>query len=187
MGVMGLKYTIDKCKRCPELVENRTQIVNGAGSGDRGIMFVGEAPGAQEDREGEPFVGKSGGVLARKLERLGVSRDEVRITNSVRCRPPDNRDPHKEELANCKGYLEAEIDIFSPEIICTLGRVPTSNLLGENVRMGAVIGEVHEVGVKSKVYPLVPCYHPAAMLYDQSKEKDIDRVLSIVVEMGNSP
>ncbi|MDY7081747.1 MAG: uracil-DNA glycosylase, partial [Halobacteria archaeon] len=116
----------------------------------------------------------------------GIERDDVRITNSVRCRPPDNRDPHKDELENCREYLVAEIETLEPDVICTLGRVPTSNLLGMNGAMRDVIGEIHETQIGSGEYDVIPCYHPAAMLYDSSKEDDIDRVLEQVVEHAQS-
>src|SRR6056297_1290418 len=105
------------CERCPALVESRSRIVNGVGPTDADLLFVGEAPGANEDEQGEPFVGRSGDVLDETLREAGLDRGDVRITNCVRCRPPDNRDPRKEELANCRGYLETEIDRVDPELV----------------------------------------------------------------------
>ena len=183
---MTVEYTVDACERCDALVENRSRIVDGVGDGSLGVVFVGEAPGADEDEQGEPFVGRSGDVLTEKLDALGVSRDEVRITNSVRCRPPDNRDPHVGELESCRPYLVAEIDTYDPEVVCTLGRVPTSNILDGVGAMGDVVGDELRVEVGTKERLVVPCYHPAAMLYDRSKEEVIDETLARVVELARS-
>src|SRR6056297_1460256 len=114
---------VTACERCPALVESRSRIVNGVGPDDAALLFVGEAPGAQEDEQGEPFVGRSGSVLDDALRDNGLSRADVRITNCVRCRPPENRDPRTEELANCRGYLEAEIERIDPDVVVTLGKV----------------------------------------------------------------
>jgi len=181
-----LEYTVDACERCGELVESRSRIVDGVGDGSLGVVFVGEAPGADEDERGEPFVGRSGDVLTEKLGDLGVPRDEVRITNSVRCRPPDNRDPHVGELDACRPYLVAEVDTYDPEVVCTLGRVPTTNLVDGVGAMREVVGEELEAEIGSKERLVVPCYHPAAMLYDPSKEDVIDETLERVVELARS-
>ncbi len=181
-----MEYTVDACERCDELVESRSRIVNGVGTGSLGIVFVGEAPGADEDAQGEPFVGRSGEVLTEKLAELGVSRDEVRITNSVRCRPSDNRDPRVGELENCRPYLVAEIDTLDPDVVCTLGRVPTTNLLDGVGAMREVVGDELRVEIGAKERLVVPCYHPAAMLYDRSKEETIDETLARVVGIARS-
>ncbi|MDY6775815.1 MAG: uracil-DNA glycosylase [Halobacteria archaeon] len=183
---MSHEYTVENCERCDALVESRSRIVDGVGAGESGVVFVGEAPGEQEDEEGEPFVGRSGEILTRKLEDLGVERDEVRITNTVRCRPPDNRDPYKSEIENCSEYLDDEIRFYDPDVICSLGRVPTSRLVGENVTMRDVIGSSMETEIGDETYTLVPCYHPAAMLYDSSKEEDIDETLEVVFSLAQT-
>jgi uracil-DNA glycosylase family 4 len=182
----GIDYTVDACERCDGLVKSRSRIVNGVGDCTLGVVFVGEAPGADEDEQGEPFVGRSGDVLTEKLEAAGVSREEVRITNSVRCRPPDNRDPHVGELENCRPYLVAEIDALDPDVVCTLGRVPTTNLLDGVDAMRDVVGEEVRVEIGTKERLVVPCYHPAAMLYDRSKEELIDETLEKVVSIARS-
>ena len=120
---------VHDCTRCPALCDNRSRIVNGVGPVDADLCFVGEGPGEREDEQGEPFVGRSGEVLDDALRDRGRSRRDVRIVNCVRCRPPDNRDPHSEELANCRPYLEREIDLADPELIVTLGKVPAQHLL----------------------------------------------------------
>jgi len=181
-----MEYTVDACDRCDSLVESRSRIVNGVGDGSLGVVFVGEAPGADEDERGEPFVGRSGGILTEKLNDLGVSRDEVRITNSVRCRPPDNRDPHVDELESCRPYLVAEIDTYDPDVVCTLGRVPTTNLVDGVTAMRDVVGDELRTQLGAKERTVVPCYHPAAMLYDRSKEGVIDETLGRVVELARS-
>jgi DNA polymerase len=181
-----MDYTVDACERCDELVESRSRIVNGVGNCSLGVVFVGEAPGADEDAQGEPFVGRSGEVLTEKLNALGVSRDEVRITNSVRCRPSDNRNPRKDELENCRSYLVAEIDSFDPSVVCTLGRVPTTNLVDGVNAMRDVVGDELDVEIGAKERLVIPCYHPAAMLYDRSKEDTIDETLARVVELVRS-
>jgi len=181
---MAMEYTVGSCERCEALVESRSRIVNGTGAPDASLVFVGEAPGAQEDEEGEPFVGRSGELLTEKLEEAGMDRGEVRITNSVRCRPPDNRDPHVGELENCRSYVVAEIDTVDPDVVCTLGRVPTKNLLGGVGAMKDVVGEVREVELGAKDRTVVPCYHPAAMLYDRTKEEVLDETLAHVVGLA---
>lgn len=181
-----MNYTVDACKRCDELTESRSRIVNGVGDCALGAVFVGEAPGADEDEEGEPFVGRSGEVLTEKLNALDVSRDEVRITNSVRCRPPENRDPRVGELENCRPYLVAEIDTLDPNVVCTLGRVPTKNLVDGVGAMRDVVGDEIKAEIGAKERLVVPCYHPAAMLYDRSKEDVIDETLAKVVELARS-
>lgn len=179
-------YAVDECTQCPRLVESRTQIVNGVGGGEVGALFVGEAPGREEDQEGEPFVGRSGELLTEKLGEVGLSRGDVRITNSVRCRPPDNRDPRKSELGNCRGYLLEEIRFYDPRVICALGRVATSNLLGLDRPMGDVVGGTWELEVGGGTCVVVPCYHPAAMLYDPGKEEDIDEALRRVAGIADA-
>ena len=127
MSMDGLDVTA--CEQCPALCESRSRIVNGTGPADADLLFVGEAPGATEDREGEPFVGRSGDVLDEALRDVGLAREDVRITNCARCRPPDNRDPTAEELDNCRVYLDREIEAVDPELVVTLGKVPAEHLL----------------------------------------------------------
>jgi len=164
----GLDVT--DCQRCAGLVDSRSRIVNGTGPADADLLFVGEAPGAQEDEQGEPFVGRSGDVLDDALMDAGLDRGDVRITNCVRCRPPDNRDPHKEELANCRPYLEREIDLVDPELIVTLGKVPAQHLLERDVAVTSEAGQVFDPEIAGARRELLVCVHPAATLYDRSQE-----------------
>jgi len=134
------------------------------------LLFVGEAPGAREDEQGEPFVGRSGDVLDDALHEARLDRGDVRITNCVRCRPPDNRDPSKAELANCRGYLETEIDRVDPEILVTLGKVPAEHLLQRDVAVTSEAGDVVDVEIEGTRRQVLLCVHPAATLYDRSQE-----------------
>lgn len=163
-----------ECERCPALVESRSRIVNGTGPADADLLIVGEAPGEQEDREGEPFVGRSGTQLDEKLREHGIPREEVRITNCVRCRPPENRDPSKSELENCRGYLEREIELVDPDLIMTVGKVPTEHLLERDVAVTKEAGTVEEHRIGQSTRRVLISVHPAAMLYDRSQEETLD-------------
>jgi DNA polymerase len=178
----GLEVTA--CERCPDLCESRSRIVNGVGDPDADLLFVGEAPGAQEDREGEPFVGRSGDVLTDGLRDRGLAREDVRITNCVRCRPPENRDPHAEELENCRPYLEAEVDRVDPALIVTLGKVPSEHLLGRSVAVTKEAGTVHDVRVADDSRRLLVCVHPAATLYDPNQRETFDAALDEAVSLA---
>lgn len=172
------------CTRCPELVESRSQIVNGTGARDAEVVFVGEAPGADEDREGEPFVGRSGDVLDEKLAERGLDRESVRITNCVRCRPPENRDPKRDELANCRDFLDREIRGIDPELIVTLGKVPSEHLLGRNVAVTKEAGQVAETRIGDATYRVLICVHPAATFYDSSQGETLEEALDTAAELA---
>jgi DNA polymerase len=169
--------TVTACERCEALCESRSQIVNGVGPAEADLLFVGEAPGANEDEQGEPFVGRSGDVLDETLRTVGLDREDVRITNCVRCRPPDNRDPHKEELANCRGYLESEIDRVDPELVVTLGKVPAQHLLERDVAVTGEAGDVADVAIEGTPRRVMVCVHPAATLYDPSQKETFKSTL----------
>ncbi|PSQ44512.1 uracil-DNA glycosylase [Halobacteriales archaeon SW_7_68_16] len=174
--------TVRECTRCPDLVECRSRIVNGTGPADADLLCVGEAPGAQEDEAGEPFVGRSGDVLTDGLRAAGLDRGDVRITNCVRCRPPDNRDPHVEELANCRGYLETEVDRVDPEVVVTLGKVPAEHLLDRDVAVTNEAGDVVEADIGGTRRRVLVSVHPAATLYDRSQEETFERALERAAE-----
>ncbi|RQG96493.1 uracil-DNA glycosylase [Natrarchaeobius chitinivorans] len=176
---------VSACTRCPELVDSRSQIVNGAGPEDADVLFVGEGPGAQEDEEGEPFVGRSGSVLDEQLRIVGLDRDRIRITNCVRCRPPENRDPTKDELENCREYLEAEIDRLDPDVIVTLGKVPTEHLLDRSVAVTKEAGSLEDVRIEGTPRRLLICVHPAATLYDRSQEETFAAALERAAELAD--
>ncbi len=148
------------CVRCP-LSEHRTQVVFGVGDPHADLMFVGEAPGRDEDLQGEPFVGRSGRLLDRLVEEeLGIDRSRCYIANVVKCRPPDNRDPRPEEIASCRPYLSAQLDLISPSVVVTLGNFATKLLLNTDLGITKVRGTSYSMGT----WELVPTYHPAAAL-----------------------
>ncbi|MFP4045842.1 MAG: type-4 uracil-DNA glycosylase [Candidatus Aenigmatarchaeota archaeon] len=164
-----------ECKRC-KLHEDRTNAVPGEGSYEAGIMFIGEAPGRQEDLEGRPFVGRAGDILDDLLEKIGLERNEVYIANILKCRPPRNRDPKKEEIKKCTPYLDKQIQLLDPRIIVPLGNFAAKYILEkynfEKKSIGKVHGEVYEVSNLKGRVTIVPQYHPAAATYDPSK-KDV--------------
>jgi DNA polymerase len=153
------------CLNCPQLASTRTQVVFGAGNADADLMFVGEAPGANEDRMGRPFVGQAGKLLSQLLVEVGLERADVFITNVLLCRPPGNRDPQPAEIENCRGYLFRELELIEPKVVCTLGNFATKLLRGDNAGISRVHGqdEVRVIGPRAvRLYPL---FHPAAALY----------------------
>jgi DNA polymerase len=167
--------TVRTCERCPDLVASRSRIVNGVGPADAALVFLGEAPGANEDERGEPFVGRSGSILDDALRDAGLARPDVRITNCVRCRPPENRDPTREELGNCRGYLERELAHVDPELVVTLGKVPSEHLLDRSVAVTKEAGDVVDVRLgedgDEQSYRVLVSVHPAATLYDGSQRE----------------
>jgi len=175
---------VNECERCPELVDSRSRIVNGVGPIDADLLFVGEGPGKNEDEQGEPFVGRSGSVLDEALGEAGVLREEVRITNCVRCRPPENRDPTKEELANCRGYLDDEIETVDPTLVVTLGKVPSEHLLGRSVAITKEAGDVVETRFGDRSQRLLLSVHPAATLYDRSQRETFFETIAEAVDVA---
>ena len=148
------------CTRCP-LSAHRTQVVFGVGDPHADLMFVGEAPGRDEDLQGEPFVGRSGKLLDKLvLEELGVDRSRVYIANVVKCRPPDNRDPKPDEIASCRPYLEGQLASIAPLVVITLGNFATKLLLRTDLGITKVRGQAYPMDG----WHLVPTYHPAAAL-----------------------
>lgn len=154
---------VSACERCP-LGATRTKAVFGAGNADAELMFVGEAPGAEEDRRGLPFVGRAGQLLTRLLEEIGFSRDEVFIANVLKCRPPGNRDPRPEEIDACRPWLEQQVELIQPRVIGTLGNFATKLLTRNPTGISRVHGtpQLHELGGRPVF--LLPLYHPAAAL-----------------------
>ncbi|WP_455449774.1 uracil-DNA glycosylase [Natrinema thermotolerans] len=175
---------VTECTRCPALVDSRSRIVNGTGPTDADLLFVGEGPGANEDEQGEPFVGRSGSVLDDALRTAGLDRIDVRITNCVRCRPPENRDPTTEELENCRGYLEREIAAVDPEVVVTLGKVPSEHLLERSVAVTKEAGSLEEVRIDGTPRRVLLCVHPAATLYDRSQEETFEDAIRQAAELA---
>jgi DNA polymerase len=182
MSMDGLDVTA--CEQCPALCESRSRIVNGTGPADADLLFVGEAPGEHEDEQGEPFVGRSGDVLDAALRDAGLARDDVRITNCVRCRPPDNRDPHVEELANCRDYLDAEIERLDPALVVTLGKVPSEHLLDRSVAVTNEAGDTFDARVGDTSCRVLVSVHPAATLYDRSQEETFETTITQAADLA---
>jgi uracil-DNA glycosylase family 4 len=151
------------CVLCP-LHETRTKVVFGSGNSDADLMFVGEAPGAEEDRQGLPFVGRAGGLLTQLLEEIGLKREDVFIANTLKCRPPGNRDPQPVEIETCNPYLQQQVELIQPRVIATLGNFATKLLTGNRAGITRVRGtpQVHELGGVTVF--LMPLLHPAAAL-----------------------
>jgi DNA polymerase len=173
------------CTRC-RLHETRTKAVPGEGDPDTEVVFVGEGPGFNEDREGRPFVGRAGGLLVRLLASIGWRRDDVFITNVVKCRPPDNRDPEADEIAACEPYLRRQLEVLDPAVVVTLGRFSMQAFI-PGARIGQVHGTTHPVdpGTGAGHALAFAMYHPAAALrstgVEQSSFEDVARVPSVLL------
>ena len=161
--LVALYKEVQRCERCP-LHETRTRAVFGAGNADAGLMFVGEAPGAEEDRQGLPFVGRAGQLLNQMLAGIGLSREDVFIANVLKSRPPGNRDPQPLEIEACRPYLFEQVRLIEPNVVCTLGNFATKLLTGNPAGITRVRGtpQVHELGGRAVF--LLPLFHPAAAL-----------------------
>ena len=166
VGWPELRAAVSACTRCV-LHEGRTQTVFGVGNEDADWMIIGEAPGAEEDRRGEPFVGRAGKLLDEMLRAVGQSRDSVFIANILKCRPPNNRDPKPEESEQCRGYLERQIELVRPKIIIAVGRIAAQLLLATDTPVGRLRGKPHHLGKT----PIVVTYHPAYLLRSPSQKR----------------
>jgi DNA polymerase len=180
-----LDQRVSGCTDC-RLHEGRKKVVFGVGNPNADLMFIGEGPGAQEDRQGIPFVGPAGELLTKIIAAIELERSDVYIANIVKCRPPRNRDPQPDEVAACRGYLERQIELIRPKVIVALGRVAAQTLLGESTPLGRMRGHWYLVkGVETRV-----TYHPAALLRNASFKRPTwedmqvvrDRVRELVAE-----
>jgi uracil-DNA glycosylase len=162
-----IRRLVSACYRCP-LGDTRKYTVFGEGDPLARLVFVGEAPGEEEDLQGRPFVGRAGKLLDRLIERIGLKRSEVYICNVLKCRPPHNRDPEPEETAACQGYLFKQLDIIRPKVICTLGRHAYNALFGVDESITRVRGTM----TRYKGTLLLPTYHPSFLLRNEGKMKD---------------
>jgi uracil-DNA glycosylase len=178
------------CVRCP-LHQGRSNVVFGNGNADADLMFVGEAPGHHEDLQGLPFVGRAGKLLDQLLEEIGLSRKDVFVANTVKCRPPGNRDPQPDEIESCRPYLQRQVELIEPKVICTLGNFATKLLTRSNRGITGVHGwpQVHELGgLTVRIYPL---YHPAAALRTpkvlQELRTDFERLPALLAEPAPVP
>ncbi|WP_294361829.1 uracil-DNA glycosylase [uncultured Senegalimassilia sp.] len=164
-----LRVQVDSCRRCP-LCDGRTQMVFGVGNPHARVMFIGEAPGKNEDLQGEPFVGAAGHYLNELLGCAGLRREDVFIANVLKCRPPGNRDPRPEEIQTCTPYLREQTRTIDPEVLVTLGKFSTQFVLKTQVGITRLHGRVQRAG-KFLVFPV---FHPAAALYDGAKREALE-------------
>src|SRR4051795_3482505 len=167
-ALKALYHEARGCTRCPQLAQTRNTVVFGAGNADADLMFVGEAPGRHEDEQGLPFVGQAGKLLEQLLGEIGLTRDKVFIANTLKCRPPGNRDPHPVEIERCQDYLMRQVALIQPTVICTLGNFATKLLRADPTGITRLHGrdEVRVIG--SRAVRLMPLFHPAAALYTPS-------------------
>lgn len=162
-----LEHECNNCTKC-KLYNNRHNVVIGVGNKEAKLMFIGEGPGADEDMQGIPFIGKAGKLMDKAFQGIGINREEVYIANIVKCRPPNNRNPESDEAESCKEYLESQIKLVNPEIIVLLGSVALKNMLGKEYGITASRGKWFERdGIK-----YIPTFHPAALLRDDTKKID---------------
>ncbi len=168
-SLKGLRDRIGDCQQC-KLHKSRTHLVFGEGSPEARLVFVGEGPGHDEDMAGRPFVGESGRLLTRIIEKgMGLTRKDVYICNVVKCHPPKNRDPEKDEIEACIPFLTEQLDIIGPEVICSLGRVAGQALLGKDFKITAERGEWRSY----EDIPLMPTFHPAYLLRNPSAKRQV--------------
>ncbi len=182
-GLEQLKEEASGCTRC-RLAETRTQVVFGVGNPDADLMFVGEAPGFHEDKQGFPFVGQAGKLLDKLLAGIGLSRADVYIANVLKCRPPGNRDPMPDEKETCEPYLFRQIALIEPKLIATLGNHATKQLTGKDIGITRIHGQEQEVTLGGRRLALYPLYHPAAALYTprmlEVLEEDFRRIPELI-------
>ena len=180
-----LNRQILQCRRC-RLHESKTHYVPGEGNNRPDILFVGEGPGETEDQFGRPFIGKAGQLLDKIIQKMGLGREDVFIGNVVKCRPPNNREPQKDEVEACLPYLLKQVDILRPKVIVCLGKVALNNMLGTSHSMGRIRGQL----LSFHGIPLIPTYHPSYILHKKDKEEitrakwevweDMQKVLALV-------
>lgn len=157
---------VEACTRC-RLAQGRQKTVFGSGNPGADLMLIGEAPGAEEDRQGLPFVGAAGELLTKIIQAIQMGREDVYIANILKCRPPGNRDPQPDEVAACRGYLERQIDLVRPKVIVALGRIAAQTLLGTDSPIGQMRGQWYRI----KGIPTMVTYHPAALLRNQALKR----------------
>jgi len=178
-----LREEIGECQRC-KLSKERKHIVFGEGSPDAGLMFIGEAPGKEEDIQARPFVGDAGKLLTRMIEKMGLAREDVYIGNIVKCRPPLNRDPEEDEMKTCSPFIDRQIEIISPKVIVSLGRVSAQTLIATKIPISKLRGRFYEY----KGIPLMPTFHPAYLLRNPKDKwlvwEDMQKVLELLKEKG---
>jgi uracil-DNA glycosylase family 4 len=190
LALLAYGDVVAGCTACA-LAEGRTQVVFGSGSATADLMFVGEAPGFHEDKNGVPFVGAAGKLLSKLLDGIGLSRDEVYIANVLKCRPPGNRDPQPEEIASCEPHLFKQIELIQPKLIATLGNFSTKLLSGKPNGITQVHGREQKVTLGGMDVTLYPIFHPAAALYTprmlQVLEEDFARIPELLGHAAAPP
>jgi len=164
----ALEQAVSGCRKCG-LCDSRTQTVFGTGDRSARLMVIGEAPGAEEDRQGEPFVGRAGQLLNSMLAAAGFERGQVYIANVLKCRPPNNRDPGNEEAAQCLPYLRRQIELVQPDVILCVGRIAAQRLLGRDEPLARMRGRVHDVAGR----PVIVTYHPAYLLRSPGEKRKV--------------
>ena len=183
LELQQIAQRVSQCVRCPELASTRTQTVFGVGPLDAELCFVGEAPGADEDRTGEPFVGEAGKLLDRIIAAMGLKREEIYICNVLRCRPPGNRTPKPDEIENCREYLEGQLDLIRPKFICALGLPAAQTILRNKLSLVKMRGQFHNY----KGIPVICTYHPAYLLphrFPENKKLVWDDMKMLLQKMG---
>jgi len=177
-----LREHIGDCQRCP-LFEGRTHIVFGVGNPEADLVFVGEAPGRDEDLKAEPFVGRAGQLLTRIISAMGLTRDDVYICNVIKCRPPNNRDPLPPEIEMCEPFLIEQLRIIRPRVICALGSFASQTLLKSEIRISRLRGQFRDYyGV-----PLMPTYHPSFLLRNPDAKREVWEDIKKVMELLDLP
>jgi uracil-DNA glycosylase len=171
------------CTRCPQLAATRNTVVFGSGNADANLMFVGEAPGKNEDQQGLPFVGQAGRLLDQLLGEIGLTRGDVFVANTLKCRPPGNRDPHPVEIENCQDYLLRQVELIQPHVICTLGNFATKLLRADPTGITRLHGREEVRVIGSRAVRLYPIFHPAAALYTPANVEMLRRDFARLPEL----
>ncbi|HEX7299958.1 MAG TPA: uracil-DNA glycosylase [Solirubrobacteraceae bacterium] len=171
------------CTRCPQLAATRHTVVFGSGNADANLMFVGEAPGKNEDEQGLPFVGQAGRLLDQLLGEIGLTRGDVFVANTLKCRPPGNRDPHPVEIENCQDYLLGQVELIQPHVICTLGNFATKLLRADPTGITRLHGREEVRVIGSRAVRLYPIFHPAAALYTPANVEVLRRDFAWLPEL----
>jgi uracil-DNA glycosylase len=179
----ALREQIGDCTRC-KLHRSRTNLVFGVGSAEARLMFVGEGPGADEDQQGEPFVGRAGQLLTQIIKAMGLTREQVYIANVVKCRPPENRNPEPDEIEACSPFLRAQIELIAPEVIVALGKFAAQTLLGSETPISRLRGQFHDLGPVA----VMPTFHPSYLLRNPGAKREVwDDMKLVMARLGISP
>ncbi|MCK9229810.1 MAG: uracil-DNA glycosylase [Syntrophales bacterium] len=177
-----IRTDLGDCRRCG-LYKTRRNIVFGEGNPRAPLVFVGEAPGADEDRQGRPFTGRAGRLLTRIIEAMGMKREDIYICNILKCRPPENRNPGPDEISACEPFLKRQIDAIQPRVICALGTFAAKTLLGKDAPITVLRGTFHEY----RGTPLMPTYHPAYLLRNQGAKRKVWEDMQMIMNLLSFP